>query len=44
MRIGADFMKAQEVLAGKAAWSIEQGDCLKWLSQLPADSVDLVFG
>lgn len=37
-------MEYADVTAGKGRWSIEQADCLDWLAQLPADSVDLVFG
>ncbi len=32
----------QDVLDGKAIWSVEQGDVIGWLASLPADSVDLI--
>lgn len=34
---------ATDVLTHTARWSIDRADCLDWLRQLPADSVDLVF-
>lgn len=37
-------MRAMKVIAGKADWSIEQGDVLEYLHALPADSCNLVFG
>jgi hypothetical protein len=33
----------QDVIAGRAAWSMEQGDCLEWLRALPDDSIDLLM-
>jgi hypothetical protein len=33
---------AHDVLAGRALWSAEQGDCLRWLPSLPDDCVDLL--
>lgn len=32
-----------EVIDGSAKWSVEAGDCLERLAELPADSVDLVL-
>ena len=37
-------MTAADVLAGRAAWSAEAGDCLAWLRSLPGDSADLLCG
>lgn len=31
-----------DVLAGRATWAVERGDCVEFLASLPADSVDLV--
>lgn len=36
-------MTWQDVITGSQPWSIEQGDLLQWLPQLPADSVSLAF-
>lgn len=35
-------MAWQDVINGSARWSVEAADCIAWLDQLPADSVDLM--
>ena len=35
---------ANEVLHHRAKWAVTRGDCLEVMAQLPADSIDLVFG
>ncbi len=37
-------MTAADVLAGRALWSVEEADCLPWLSALPEKSISLVVG
>lgn len=37
-------MPWQEVIQDTALWSLDCDDCLHWFAQLPADSLDLVFG
>jgi hypothetical protein len=34
----------EKVLSGSLRWHVELADCLEWLAQLPADSIDLIFG
>lgn len=36
--------RSAQVLAGKALWSVEVGDCIEWMNALPEQCVDLVFG
>jgi hypothetical protein len=42
-RLKERVMFATDVLAGNAAWAVECGDAVAWLSALPDDSVDLLF-